>query len=131
VVQDGTPRTKVRAVWAGLAVAAAGAAVGLAVEFVILAFTSVPGGPCGGRYRPCPDGTTPTVGLAATLAVVGFFVLRAALDTADGRRIGEEDGVATATAELRGTGVQLLRADGTWIVVNGVGTTETPLYGLR
>ncbi|MFF5537061.1 hypothetical protein ACFY71_32145 [Streptomyces cinerochromogenes] len=64
VVQDGRPRAGWRGARAGLAVVAAGAAAGLAVEFHVLGWTSVPGGSCGGRYRPCPDGTTPTLLLA-------------------------------------------------------------------
>ncbi|QTE00939.1 hypothetical protein [Streptomyces cyanogenus] len=52
------------------------------------------------------------------------------LDTADGDRIGEDDGVMVTTNRLAGH-TQLLRADGTWIVVNGEGTKEPPLYGLR
>lgn len=51
-------------------------------------------------------------------------------DTADGDRIGEDDGVMVTTNRLAG-GTPLLRADGTWIVVNGDGAKEPPLYGLR
>ncbi|MCE0446219.1 hypothetical protein LT493_19820 [Streptomyces tricolor] len=54
MVQDGRPGTGWRGVRAGLAVVATGAAAGLAVEFHILGWTSIPGGSCGGRYRPCP-----------------------------------------------------------------------------
>ncbi|MFD7767045.1 PQQ-binding-like beta-propeller repeat protein [Streptomyces sp. NPDC059787] len=59
---------------AGLVVGA-GALVGLAVEFHWLGWTSIPGGSCGGRYSPCPEGTTPTLILAFVLTFVGFIGL--------------------------------------------------------
>ncbi|CUW31134.1 outer membrane protein assembly factor BamB family protein [Streptomyces reticuli] len=89
VVQDGRPGTGRRGVRAGLAVVAAGAAAGLAVEFHILGWTSIPGGSCGGRYRPCPDGTTPTLILAFALTFVGWIALLLTIGKFTDRRPGK------------------------------------------
>ncbi|MFJ4524802.1 PQQ-binding-like beta-propeller repeat protein [Streptomyces sp. NPDC088810] len=86
VVQDGRPRAGWRA---GAAVTAAGAAAGLAVEFHVLGWTSVPGGSCGGRYRPCPDGTTPTLVLAFALTFAGYLALLLAIGRFTDRRPGK------------------------------------------
>ncbi|MET8772711.1 PQQ-binding-like beta-propeller repeat protein [Streptomyces sp. NPDC004658] len=88
VVQDGRPRTDRPGVRAGLAVVAAGAAAGLAVEFHILGWTSVPGNSCGGRYRPCPDGTTPTLLLAFALTFTGYIALLITIGRFTDRRPG-------------------------------------------
>ncbi|SOD83683.1 hypothetical protein SAMN06272765_1084 [Streptomyces sp. Ag109_G2-15] len=52
------------------------------------------------------------------------------LDTADGHRVGEDDDTTVRTGRY-GTGGQLLRAGDTWVVVNGDGTDDPPLLGLR
>ncbi|MFF5016920.1 PQQ-binding-like beta-propeller repeat protein [Streptomyces sp. NPDC001165] len=87
MVEDSRPRTGRGAVWAGLAVVAAGAAVGLAVEFHVLGWTSVPGGECGGD--DCPEGTIPTLLLAFLLTFVGFGVLARAIQSFTERRPGK------------------------------------------
>lgn len=56
-------------------VVGAGALTGLAVEFHALGWSSIPGNSCGSRYRPCPEGTTPTLVLAFLLTFVGLPVL--------------------------------------------------------
>ncbi|WP_437106576.1 outer membrane protein assembly factor BamB family protein [Streptomyces sp. enrichment culture] len=63
---------------AGLVVGA-GALAGLAVEFHWLGWTSFPGNSCGGRYRPCPEGTTPTLILAFLFTFAGAVGLVAAV----------------------------------------------------
>ncbi|MEU6594371.1 PQQ-binding-like beta-propeller repeat protein [Streptomyces sp. NPDC046881] len=68
---------------------AAGAAAGLAVEFHVLGWTSVPGGSCGGRYRPCPDGTTPTLLLAFALTFAGYLALLLTIGKFTDRRPGK------------------------------------------
>ncbi|MEV5175112.1 PQQ-binding-like beta-propeller repeat protein [Streptomyces flaveolus] len=87
---------------AGLAVVAAGAAAGLAVEFHVLGWTSVPGGSCGGRYRPCPDGTTPTLLLAFALTFTGYIALLLTIGKFTDRRPGK-----AVPAVLAVTGVLL------------------------
>ncbi|MEV4336022.1 hypothetical protein [Streptomyces sp. NPDC049590] len=52
------------------------------------------------------------------------------LDAAHGDTIGEDDG-STVRATRPAPVAQPLRADGTWVVVNGDGTDEPPLHGLR
>ncbi|MFD4797361.1 outer membrane protein assembly factor BamB family protein [Streptomyces anulatus] len=51
---------------------AAGLVAGLAVAFHWFGWTSIPGNSCGGRYRPCPEGTTPTILLAFLCTFVGM-----------------------------------------------------------
>ncbi|URM92530.1 PQQ-like beta-propeller repeat protein [Streptomyces sp. MRC013] len=63
----------------GLVVVLMGLLVGLALEFHVLGWGSVPGNRCGGRYTPCPDGTTPTLLLAFLFTVVGGYGLVFAL----------------------------------------------------
>ncbi|MEU6669873.1 PQQ-binding-like beta-propeller repeat protein [Streptomyces sp. NPDC046727] len=67
----------------------AGAAAGLAVEFHLLGWTSIPGNSCGGRYRPCPDGTTPTLVLAFALTFVGYIALLVTIGKFTDRRPGK------------------------------------------
>ncbi|MEU2063869.1 PQQ-binding-like beta-propeller repeat protein [Streptomyces sp. NPDC013455] len=98
MVQDGRPRAGRRAAGAGLAVMAAGAAAGLAVEFHFLGWTSVPGGACGGRYRPCPDGTTPTLLLAFALTFGGYLGLLVTIGRFTERRPGRIVPAALAVA---------------------------------
>ncbi|MFD3730014.1 PQQ-binding-like beta-propeller repeat protein [Streptomyces sp. NPDC058632] len=62
---------------AGLVVGA-GALIGLAVEFHVLGWSSIPGSSCG-RYRPCPEGTTPTLLLAFLFTFAGAVGLVVAL----------------------------------------------------
>ncbi|WP_432177493.1 PQQ-binding-like beta-propeller repeat protein [Streptomyces sp. NBC_00063] len=50
----------------------AGLVVGLAVAFHWFGWTSIPGNACGGRFNPCPDGTTPTILLAFLCSFVGM-----------------------------------------------------------
>lgn len=79
MVEDGRPsggRSLVRA--AGLVVGA-GVLVGLAGEFHLLGWSSLPGRGCGGRYRPCPEGSAPTLVLAFLFTFVGSVGLVAAL----------------------------------------------------
>lgn len=102
MVQGGGPRPGWRGVRAGLAVVAAGAAAGLAVEFHVLGWTSVPGGSCGGRYRPCPDGTTPTLLLAFALTFTGYIALLLTIGKFTDRRPGK-----AVPAVLAVTGVLL------------------------
>ncbi|MFF9483749.1 PQQ-binding-like beta-propeller repeat protein [Streptomyces sp. NPDC014676] len=78
MVEDGRPSGTRSLGKAGLVVGA-GALVGLAVEFHWLGWTSFPGNSCGGKYRPCPEGTTPTLILAFVLTFAGFIGLTAAL----------------------------------------------------
>ncbi|MFH8768832.1 PQQ-binding-like beta-propeller repeat protein [Streptomyces sp. NPDC017958] len=94
MVEDGKPRTGWGAVWAGPAVVAAGALVGLAVEFHVLGWTSIPGGECGGDSTPCPEGTTPTLLLAFLLTFVGLGVLARAFQSFTERRPGKAVPVA-------------------------------------
>ncbi|MCZ0986888.1 PQQ-binding-like beta-propeller repeat protein [Streptomyces diastatochromogenes] len=68
---------------------AAGAAVGLAVEFHALGWTSIPGGECGGDAAPCPEGTTPTIILAFVLTFVGLGLLVRAIQSFTERRPGK------------------------------------------
>lgn len=78
MVEDARPSGTRSLGKAGLVVGA-GALVGLAVEFHALGWTSIPGNSCGGRYRPCPEGTAPTLVLAFVLTFVGLPALMAAL----------------------------------------------------
>ncbi|CAL9580758.1 Outer membrane protein assembly factor BamB [Streptomyces sp. enrichment culture] len=72
VVEDNRPRGN--RVWlTGGLVVLAGAALGLAVEYHYLGWSSIPGNSCGGRYSPCPDGTTPTIMLGFLFTFVGAF----------------------------------------------------------
>ncbi|ALO96196.1 hypothetical protein SHL15_5117 [Streptomyces hygroscopicus subsp. limoneus] len=89
VVQDGRARAGWRGARAGLAVVATGAAAGLAVEFHVLGWTSVPGGSCGGRYRPCPEGTAPTLLLAFALTFGGCIALLLTIGKFTDRRPGK------------------------------------------
>ncbi|WP_223280764.1 PQQ-binding-like beta-propeller repeat protein [Streptomyces antnestii] len=50
---------------------AAGLVAGLAVAFHWFGWTSIPGNACGGRFSPCPDGTTPTILLAFLCTFAG------------------------------------------------------------
>ncbi|RVU29190.1 hypothetical protein EOT10_04615 [Streptomyces antnestii] len=52
-------------------VVAAGLVAGLAVAFHWFGWTSIPGNACGGRFSPCPDGTTPTILLAFLCTFAG------------------------------------------------------------
>ncbi|CAM5420619.1 hypothetical protein [Streptomyces canarius] len=82
-------------------------------------------------WRAGVDGVAALVSTAPDrVAVLGPNGRLRTFATADGDRIGEDDGVMVTTNRLAGR-TQLLRADGTWIVVNGDGTKEPPLYGLR
>ncbi|WP_437034721.1 outer membrane protein assembly factor BamB family protein [Streptomyces sp. enrichment culture] len=78
MVEDGRP-SGARPLGKAALVVGAGALVGLAAEFHALGWTSIPGNSCGGRYRPCPEGTTPTLVLAFALTFVGCVALTAAL----------------------------------------------------
>ncbi|MFE9770722.1 PQQ-binding-like beta-propeller repeat protein [Streptomyces sp. NPDC005931] len=78
MVEDGRPSGAWPLKKAALVVGA-GALIGLAVEFHWLGWTSFPGNGCGGRYRPCPEGTTPTLVLAFLLTFGGFIGLTVAL----------------------------------------------------
>ncbi|WP_308408878.1 PQQ-binding-like beta-propeller repeat protein [Streptomyces sp. AC558_RSS880] len=78
MAEDGRP-SGTRPLGKAALVVGAGALVGLAVEFHALGWTSIPGNSCGGRYRPCPEGTTPTLILAFVLTFVGFVGLTIAL----------------------------------------------------
>ncbi|WP_225827358.1 PQQ-binding-like beta-propeller repeat protein [Streptomyces naphthomycinicus] len=89
MVQDGRPGTGWHPVRAGLSVVAAGAAAGLAVEFHVLGWTSIPGNSCGGRYRPCPDGTAPTLLLAFALTFTGYIALLVTIGRFVDRRSGK------------------------------------------
>ncbi|MFG2944173.1 outer membrane protein assembly factor BamB family protein [Streptomyces adustus] len=79
MVEDARPRAGWTAAWAAAAVVAAGAVVGLAVEFHWLGWTSIPGGSCGSDLDPCPDGTMPTILLAFLCTFAGFAATAAAL----------------------------------------------------
>ncbi|MFC8391878.1 PQQ-binding-like beta-propeller repeat protein [Streptomyces sp. NPDC057238] len=70
-------------------VAGAGALVGLAVEFHWLGWTSFPGNSCGSRYRPCPEGTAPTLILAFLLTFAGAVALIVALAAFNSSRPGK------------------------------------------
>ncbi|WP_345578030.1 PQQ-binding-like beta-propeller repeat protein [Streptomyces prasinosporus] len=78
MTEDGRP-SGTRTPGKAALVVGAGVLIGLAVEFHWLGWTSFPGNSCGSRYRPCPEGTTPTLVLAFVLTFVGFFGLTAAL----------------------------------------------------
>ncbi|MFB6675656.1 PQQ-binding-like beta-propeller repeat protein [Streptomyces sp. NPDC056390] len=54
---------------------AAGLVVGLAVAFHWFGWTSIPGNACGGRFSPCPDGTTPTILLAFLCTFAGTVLV--------------------------------------------------------
>ncbi|WP_437092456.1 hypothetical protein [Streptomyces sp. enrichment culture] len=80
MAEDGGPsgtRTLVRAAM----LVGAGVLVGLAGEFHVLGWSSIPGGSCG-RIRPCPEGTVPAflftfAGTGALLlAIAGFTGIR-------------------------------------------------------
>ncbi|MFD7775457.1 PQQ-binding-like beta-propeller repeat protein [Streptomyces sp. NPDC059753] len=58
-----------------LLVVAAGLVVGLAVAFHWFGWTSIPGNACGGRFSPCPDGTTPTILLAFLCTFAGTLLV--------------------------------------------------------
>ncbi|MEE1941641.1 PQQ-binding-like beta-propeller repeat protein [Streptomyces sp. TRM 70361] len=79
MAEDGRARGGRELVRPGLWLVAAGAALGLALEFHFLGWTSIPGNSCGGRYRPCPEGTTPTILLAFLFSFAGFFALTGAV----------------------------------------------------
>ncbi|MFJ3334558.1 PQQ-binding-like beta-propeller repeat protein [Streptomyces sp. NPDC086766] len=101
MVEDSRPRGGGGLAWpvaAALAVLAAGAAVGLAVEFHYLGWTSFPGNGCGGRYAPCPDGTTPTLLLAFLLTFTGFPAATAAVAALTKARPGKVLPAALLTA---------------------------------
>jgi outer membrane protein assembly factor BamB len=84
---------------------AAGAAAGLAVEFHVLGWTSVPGNSCGGsRYRPCPEGTTPTLILAFALTFAGYIALLVTIGRFTDRRPGK---VVPAVLALAGVPLAL------------------------
>ncbi|MFE7016231.1 PQQ-binding-like beta-propeller repeat protein [Streptomyces sp. NPDC057651] len=74
VVEDSRPaRRTAGAVWGrALLVVVAGLVAGLAVAFHWFGWTSIPGNACGGRFSPCPDGTTPTILLAFLCSFVGM-----------------------------------------------------------
>ena len=78
MVEDARP-SGTRPLGKAALVAGAGALMGLAVEFHWLGWTSIPGNSCGGRYRPCPEGTTPTLILAFLFTFAGAVTLVAAL----------------------------------------------------
>ncbi|MFF3499244.1 PQQ-binding-like beta-propeller repeat protein [Streptomyces sp. NPDC003247] len=103
MVADSGPLTGGRLARAGLAVVAAGAAAGLAAEFHLLGWTSVPGNGCGGRYSPCPDGTTPTLVLAFLLTFAGYIALLITIGKLTDRRPGK-----VLPAVLATTGVVLV-----------------------
>ncbi|MFD9907182.1 PQQ-binding-like beta-propeller repeat protein [Streptomyces sp. NPDC059063] len=88
VVEDGRPRTGRAPILAGLAVAAAGAAIGLAAEFHYLGWTSIPGNSCGSRGPSCPDGTVPTILLAFLFSFAGVISAIAALSVFSRFRFG-------------------------------------------
>lgn len=78
MVEDGRP-SRTRTLGTAALVVGAGALIGLAVEFHALGWSSIPGNSCGGRYRPCPEGTTPTLILAFVFTFAGFTGLTVAL----------------------------------------------------
>jgi len=78
MAEDGRP-SGTRALKTAAAVLGAGALTGLAVEFHVLGWSSIPGNSCGGRYRPCPEGTTPTLILAFLFTFAGLAGLTVAL----------------------------------------------------
>ncbi|MGW6143652.1 outer membrane protein assembly factor BamB family protein [Streptomyces sp. NPDC055140] len=53
----------------------AGLVAGLAVAFHWFGWTSIPGNACGGRFSPCPDGTTPTILLAFLCTFAGTVLV--------------------------------------------------------
>ncbi|MGW0932834.1 outer membrane protein assembly factor BamB family protein [Streptomyces sp. NPDC002644] len=66
-----------------------GAMIALAVEFHWLGWTSIPGNSCGSSYRPCPEGTTPTLILAFALTFVGALWCAGAVGTLTAARPGK------------------------------------------
>ncbi|WP_317445448.1 hypothetical protein [Streptomyces collinus] len=76
---------------------------------------------------PGPRGASPAG--PGRVAVLGHGRLWT-LDSRDGHRVGEDDGVSVRTGRYSAGG-RLLRAGGTWVVVNGDGTDDPPLLGLR
>ncbi|MDT0393819.1 MULTISPECIES: PQQ-binding-like beta-propeller repeat protein [Streptomyces] len=78
MVEDGRP-SGTRSLGKTAPVVGAGALIGLAVEFHWLGWSSIPGNSCGGRYRPCPEGTTPTLILAFLFTFAGAVALIVAL----------------------------------------------------
>ncbi|MGW0187751.1 outer membrane protein assembly factor BamB family protein [Streptomyces sp. NPDC003362] len=67
----------------------AGALIGLAVEYHILGWSSIPGNSCGGRYSPCPEGTGPTLTLAFVCTFAGIFGAIGAVAWFTGHRPGK------------------------------------------